>query len=249
MAGSEVARASRGPVRGGDTGVRAIYFCIRYAHIEGDFAGGCRTGEEEKRGDVAVKLEEYRKWIKRNGNKEEMRAYEVVQDILSWHFLNLGEDYEVKLHPRQYSKDGRKIEFDLIIELVGNKNTITIGVEFKELDLSKVIKQAVVRRSYVDYMYIATKNTLIFHPELIFLLGYFGIGWIVWFEDTDFVKMIFSSKKRWLNISFDSAFIDLIIKETIRYILQEHLNMKVEKNLMTKTRSLFEFVEEKEVYA
>jgi len=136
-------------------------------------------------------LEEYKEWVKENGNKEEVCAIEVIDEILKYHIeLNDAKFESIEVLPHKVIvREKERLEFDLIIKLKHSKSFYDrlIGVEFKEYDIQKVVRQAVRRREFVDYMYIATRSVAMDYPE-IFLLTYFGIGWVVYFED--FAKMI-----------------------------------------------------------
>ena len=110
-----------------------------------------------------MNLEQYKKWLEEHANKEERQAYAVVERIVEYHqnraYANLMKDVDV--FPR---KKLNGLEFDLVIYLHikskrpehRTREDILIGVEFKESDMNKVIKQAIARREFVDYMYIAT---------------------------------------------------------------------------------------------
>lgn len=143
-----------------------------------------------------MNLEEYRRWLSQNGNKEEAQADRVAEVVLNFHSPE-HNDYNYSLHPRKVVHfDGGKLEFDLLVHLswTGDNGHIydrLIGVEFKETDMCKVVKQAVARRDLVDYMYIATRNVWLSERELMQLFFY-NIGWIVWFDD-GFAKLVLPS--------------------------------------------------------
>ncbi len=135
-----------------------------------------------------MNLEEYRQWLRQNGNKEEESAVEVVRQILRYH--TDGNYEEVQLYPRHIlTREKERIEFDLLIKLVHEKKYLDklIGVEFKEFDTAKVVRQAARRRDFVDYMYIATRDVAMDYQD-VFILCYFGIGWVIW--DEGFAKVI-----------------------------------------------------------
>ena len=104
---------------------------------------------------------------------------------------------------------------DLLIVLRHEKKLYErkIGVEFKETDTKKVISQAITRKKYVDYMYVATRNVPVTYKE-IFLMSYFGIGWIIWEED--FAKMIFPARYTTTEYIFEE-----LINTAIRLKLRE----------------------------
>ena len=149
-----------------------------------------------------MNLEEYREWLRENGNLEEANALGVVDVIVRHH--TYGRKLRLKeLYPHVWLKDPEddlNVEFDLIIELEswteirGHRLTGTrrIGVEFKEGDVKKVLAQAIARRPLVDYIYIATRKWVHLDFDDLFVMGYYGIGWVVW--DENFAKMIVESR-------------------------------------------------------
>lgn len=141
---------------------------------------------------MGVNLEEYKEWIKENGYNEEINAIGVVNEILNYH---MGHEYQdVQLFPHHVIKRGNNMfEFDLVIHLIHKRETFNrwIGVEFKETDVKKVVRQAVARRKFVDYMYIATRWVHLDFDDLL-LLSYEGIGWVIWSEEL--AKLIVPSK-------------------------------------------------------
>lgn len=144
-------------------------------------------------------LDEYREWLKENANKEEEMAYEVAEEVIRYHTM-WKEGVEATLYPRSiFQNKKEKLEFDLVIVvewesegLVTRKIKRTIGVEFKETDIDKVIKQAIARRDYVHYMYIATKPVTLM-PQQLFLLADYGIGWVVW-RKGKFANLVLGSR-------------------------------------------------------
>ena len=142
---------------------------------------------------MAVNLEEYGKWLEENGYNEEANALGVVNEILRYHMKS--DDYQdVQLYPHRVIKQGNnRFEFDLVIHLIHKHDTFSrwIGVEFKEGDVKKVVRQAVARREFVDYMYIATRWVHLDFDDLL-LLSYEGIGWVIWNEEL--AKLIVPSK-------------------------------------------------------
>ena len=172
--------------------------------------------------------EEYKKFIEENANKEEREAIRVVDEILRQHIDRTCAEYiksKAKFFPRfVFNGDKERIEMDLLIVLEHPKQRYDrkIGVEFKETDADKVIAQAIVRRKYVDYMYIATRDIPFTYKE-VFLLSYFGIGWIIWKED--FTKMIFPARYT-----------------TTEYIFEEIINLAIELKLREKQKEIEEKV-------
>lgn len=144
-----------------------------------------------------MNFEEYIEFIKRKGNFEEKEAERVVEEILKHHIDYTWTDYSrdnVEFYPHfVFNGEKEKIEMDLLIVLKhpNSKYDRKIGVEFKETAISKVLSQAIIRKNYVDYMYVATKNITLNYKH-IFLMSYFGIGWIVW--DKSFAKMVFPAR-------------------------------------------------------
>ncbi len=171
-----------------------------------------------------MNLSEYKEWLKENAYIEEQKAYEVVEKIIKHHKSEYSET-DAKLFPRKVivSKKER-IEFDLIIKLTFNGKRRTterlIGVEFKEYDIKKVIHQAIVRRPYVNYMYIATRPATIDYFDL-FLLSAYSIGWIWW--DEDIVKILIPSRYALPHPDF-YAILDRILEQVIREKVREKLS-------------------------
>jgi len=170
-----------------------------------------------------MNLEEYKKFLESNGNKEEREAIRVIDEILKQHIDRTWAEYyksKVKLFPRfVFNGDKERIEMDLLIILEHSKQHYNrkVGVEFKETDVNKVIAQAIIRRKYVDYMYIATRDIPFMHRE-VFLLSYFGIGWIIWMED--FAKMIFPAR---FHYPTDS------IEDMVNFLIEQKLKKEVDK--------------------
>ncbi|MEM5824203.1 MAG: hypothetical protein QXE98_05640 [Archaeoglobaceae archaeon] len=133
-----------------------------------------------------MKVEEYKEWLKKNGNYEEEGALHVIDAILQHHLTSITTDYEVAVFPHYIHKtDKERLEFDLLIKIThGCKRRLNtlIGVEFKESNLQKATYQAIRRRDFVDYMYVATRNYPLY-PEVLLPMVFFNIGWVVWWED------------------------------------------------------------------
>lgn len=168
-----------------------------------------------------MNLEEYRRWLEENGNQEEKCAVEVVESILRYHPGNYDE---VQLYPRHLlTRERERIEFDLIIKLVHEKRHLDklIGVEFKEYDIAKVVRQAATRRDFVDYMYIATRDVAMDYYE-VFILCYFGIGWVIWEEG--FAKVIVPA--RYGNPGHK-------IRNMVSAMLEQLVEERVERHILT----------------
>jgi len=178
-----------------------------------------------------MNLEEYREWLKQNANKEEASAYEVAKEIIDYHnsFWGMDEPSKVELFPRKViTHNGDRLEFDLVITVSWVRDvfhykrtyTRTIGVEFKETDISKVIQQAIKRRDYVEYMYIATRRNVVLNNLEHILMAEFGIGWVVWSED--FAKMVIPSHYKYPVHS---------IREIVWYLADKAVEEKLRKKL------------------
>lgn len=196
--------------------------------------------------------DEYCEWLKENKNKEEVEACSVVDAVLREHMRGISEsDYDVFLEPRKtitYDDGDRKrrIEFDLVIYLVTKphvvrKNVITIGVEFKEFALQKVIWQAVRRLPFVDYEYIATRNLSL--PPLEATLGVFaGVGWIIWSEDAEKAFVVMRAASKYSSYRDD----DWTLYAIVNLRINKMIDMEVENALRKrgiKLRTLFDFAE------
>ena len=194
-------------------------------------------------------FEEYRQWLDKNKNKEEAMAKEVVNAILKEHVQNrwIASDYEPYFIPRKVINiDGNKLEFDLIIHLkdttVRDNNRVfdrLIAVEFKETDLHKVVRQAISRRWYVDYMYIATMP-LPMAPRELLLMSYMHIGWVVWSKENDFAFVVLRSFSR------DSDRLDNIVFSIVEHRLSEVARYTIDKvsAKQFKTKTLWDYLEE-----
>ncbi|HDH45000.1 MAG TPA: hypothetical protein ENG66_06400 [Thermococcus sp.] len=168
-----------------------------------------------------MNLEDYEKWLEKHANFEEREAVRVVETILDYH-QKVNKEYEfVQLFPRVKFKG---MEFDLIILLSDKKKSLketdffdrVIGVEFKEVDTKCVVQQAVERRKYVDYQYVATRNVWMDYAE-IFLMALFGIGWVVY--EKGFSKLIIPSRMR---DTFGK------VEELVNYLIEKRMEKLVE---------------------
>jgi len=139
-----------------------------------------------------MNFNEYCKWWEKHKNYEEKLAPQVVEKICWVHGLKKDE---LQLFPRKFleTEQGR-MEFDLVIAFSDKwKIGRLIGIEFKESDFRKVITQAILRRDYVDYMYIATKPFVASHElSCFFMMLLYGIGWVIWGKQE--AHLIFKSR-------------------------------------------------------
>ena len=193
-------------------------------------------------------FEEYKAWLENNRNKEEAMAEEVVKEILKEHVEDrwIATDYKPYFTPRKVINiDGRRLEFDLIIHLkdvTERDKNITfdrlIAVEFKENDLQKVVRQAIIRRWYVDYMYIATMP-IPMNPKELILMSYMHIGWVVWDKNKNIAFVAMHSFLR------DSDRLNDIIFTLVENRLEEIARYTVDKvsAKQAKTKSLLDFLE------
>lgn len=170
-----------------------------------------------------MNIEEYKQWLEKNANKEERLAYKVVEVIINYHQYQARTYNYADIFPR---KKLNGVEFDLLIHLKSDsdRRDILIGVEFKETDMPKVIRQAIVRKEFVDYMYIAT-NCRAWEVEDLFLLTLYGIGWIFW--DDEFIKMILKAKRH-------ASKVDVLINHLISKIVNERIEREVVKKIQKK---------------
>ena len=191
-----------------------------------------------------MKLEEYKEWLKKKGNYEEVAAYKVAKKIVDWHTSDIDcSKLDVEVYPRHVlsrkdllSEKEERIEFDLVIKLVwtttkGRRYERLIGVEFKEYDMRKVVIQAIRRRDFVDYMYVATRNIVVDYTDLFYLAD-FGIGWLI-YDDDGFVKMLIPAK-----YSYGSG-----VYELLKSLAEKAVNEVLEDIRRRRNTILFEFVE------
>ena len=162
-----------------------------------------------------MNLKEYKKWLEEHANKEERQAYKVVEEILNMHYAPSFPNEQI--YPR---KRYEGIEFDLLILLQDGKGNThrVIGVEFKETDIHKVIAQAIIRKRYTDYMYIATKPILDVGYFHIFMMCYYGIGWIVFLPDIAYPII----KSRRSGGDIDSL---------VNYLIEKEIEKKVDEKI------------------
>jgi len=186
-----------------------------------------------------MNLKEYKEWLEKNANQEEKMAYEVAERIIDYHTDDNYHDWKAEVYPRKVLvrdliHKQERLEFDLVIKIEWTSNRKyerLIGVEFKEYDMDKVVVQAIARRHFVDYMYIATRNVSIDPVNLLRLVD-FGIGWVVW---SDFVKLIFPSKFNRFG------HIDNLLHYLAKKAIEEEIEkMKLESKI-ARNMKLFEF--------
>jgi len=161
-------------------------------------------------------INEYKKFIMEKGYKEEREAINIVNVILQYHNQ---KGYDFSLYPRFIANiDGEKLEYDLLIILKGERKfERKIGIEFKQNDIKKVISQAVARRKYVDYQYIATKNIWLNYDDIA-VMCYFGLGWIIYMDN--FAKIIFPSR------FYDTG---ITTRSILNFIIHEKLRKEADK--------------------
>ena len=187
-----------------------------------------------------MNLEEYRRWLKENGNQEERMAYEVAKRIIDWHLAyNDVVEHEIEIYPQFWYKSSKeRLEYDLLIKLKWrNRRNYErlIGVEFKELDFRKVVTQAIARRDYVDYMWIATQM-VIPDPATFLELVDLGIGWVIWDEDDRFIKILVPAR-------FGRGHLVDLIKYLARKEVEKAVKEIVEEiRVSSSIRTLFDFV-------
>lgn len=183
---------------------------------------------------MSLSLSEYKEWLKRNAYQEEKEAVKVVEEIIDHHTWNLKREYKVKIYPRKVFKG---VEFDCLIYLYSkNPNPeeksffdILIGVEFKETDIRKVISQAIVRREFVDYIYVATRRTHADYTD-VFLLAMFGIGWVIWEEN--FAAIVIPAKRYFENYRHKvDELIDYLLKDKLEKIVADVVDKTLNKKI------------------
>jgi len=174
-------------------------------------------------------LEEYKAWLKEHGNKEEKKAFEVANEVITYHAIQ-SDVYSASFFPREIFKTNKeRIEYDLIIRLNwvtgGKEYKRVIGIEFKEYDFSKVVQQAISRKTFVDYQYIATRPVIPNKCDL-FRLFDFGIGWVLWTDKI--TELIIPARK---NDSWGiTSLIEYIAKREVDEILGKSISKHVSLN-------------------
>jgi hypothetical protein len=184
-----------------------------------------------------MNLKEYKEWLNKNGKREEKRAYDVANCIVDWHLRRIiYEDLNIEVYPRHWIfTEKERLEFDLLMHLEwrsDRKYRRVIGIEFKESDFRKVVSQAVIRREYVDYMWIATRNIVPNVESLILLLDS-GIGWILW--ERDFIKILIPAKYHRGSIKY---LIEHLAKVEVDRVVRELVE---EAKVSASIRNLFDF--------
>lgn len=181
-----------------------------------------------------MNLEEYKKFLEENAYAEEFEAIKVVKEVLDYHYLfNEAKYSKPELYPRFIlNTDKEKLEYDLLIILRHDNKRFErkIGIEFKDTDIKKVISQAVARKKYVDYQYIATMNVWLNYTDIV-VLSYFGIGWVIYMKD--FAKMIFPA--RFNNVGYAESIVDFIINQKLKKEAD-----KLKKEIDTKVKETIE---------
>lgn len=171
-----------------------------------------------------MNLEEYKEWLEKNGNKEEEGAINAVEKILEHHKTTRTEFVQFFPHFRY-----KGIEFDLLILLSDKKIDINkldevigfhrlIAVEFKETDIRKVVGQAIVRKEFVDYIYVATKYSTYDYVD-IFLMALFGIGWILF--DKNFAKIILPARFYDTQKYKIKELVDVLLNQKFKEVVEE----------------------------
>jgi len=170
--------------------------------------------------------QQYKEWLEKHGNLEEREAIRVVDTILDYHLRIRRSQYEVvQFFPHTKFKG---MEFDLLILLTNEEKELKnfdyfdrlIGIEFKDADTWTVINQAIERKPYVDYQYVATRNVWFNHTE-IFLLTFFGIGWVIW-ED-GWAKLVVPAKMK-RNLERVEQTINYLISKKLEKLIEEKVN-------------------------
>lgn len=162
---------------------------------------------------MTMNFREYLKWWQEHKNYEEKLAPQVVEEICHAHEL---EKEKIQLFPRKFleTEQGR-MEFDLVIAFSDKWKSRLIGIEFKEFDFREVITQAILRRDYVDYMYIATKPFVASHElSSFFIMLLYGIGWVIWGEKE--AHLIFKSRYHYPPEERLHELINVLVREKLR---------------------------------
>jgi hypothetical protein len=164
-----------------------------------------------------MNLEEFRLWLEKNRNREEVCAYEIVKEVLWYHRGD--KPVEVQVFPR---KKVNGFEFDIFIVLTfkGEKKDTrrTIGIELKETDVEKVVRQAILRRNSVDYQYVALKDVSLLNYRHLMILDLFGVGLIFWSEKNRYAKLVVPSKYYYELSTLEDFFDEILdyVKEQLK---------------------------------
>lgn len=188
----------------------------------------------------ATNLEQYKRFLEEKGNFEEREALAVVKELVSYHTegtkLRL-----VDLQPHLWVEgEGERFEIDLLLTLASEtkyqgrrfRAERKIAVEFKESDIKRVISQAVTRKPYVDYVYIATRSWVTLDYYDLFVMGYYGIGWVIW--DKDFAKIIVPAK-----FHAPVHALEYLVEDAVRRHLEKALS---KMNAKVTEKSILDFV-------
>jgi len=127
-----------------------------------------------------MNFQEYKKWWEENKNYEEEMAPVIIEEICKMHEIDIDK---VQIYPRKViNTENGRIEFDLLIKYQdGWKREKLIAIEFKEENFRKAIHQAVIRREYVDYIYVAVIPPILSYEYAdFFVMLCYGIGLVVW---------------------------------------------------------------------
>ena len=125
-------------------------------------------------------LDDYRLWLEKHGNGEELNADEVVRKILwvhNWEFC------PIELYPHYVLELGRpergSMEFDLVMKVELEKGVRYVAVEFKVRNIHAVLFQAKERLPFVNYAYgvDSTRGVYVWLKE-IWQAHELGIGFV-----------------------------------------------------------------------
>jgi len=135
-------------------------------------------------------------------NENKLLTDNIINEIEEVHNLEVKKIYKnvlVKLG------DSRPIEFDVLIIATTPFGQIRfISVELKEMDISKVIEQSIVRRDFVDYSYIVVDTSIKFLIQFLLYVWSdyvkeYKIGFFV--DDTLILQSKFIRRK--INIKYE----------------------------------------------
>ena len=169
---------------------------------------------------------ELEKWHKENANCEEKCMFNVIEKILYYHNL---DKKSTMFYPRKVlTSKKERIEFDLLISYRDNRERI-IGIEFKEMDFQKAVFQAIVRRNFLDYIYVAIQEPINrFEIPDLFLVTYYGIGLIVWSDKN--ALLVLKSKMHHPDPNRMEELLDCVLKERLKRIFTKQEQIKTLRN-------------------
>ncbi|RLG16710.1 hypothetical protein DRN69_00050 [Candidatus Pacearchaeota archaeon] len=189
-----------------------------------------------------MKWGEYLKWLDKNRNREERHSKAIVEEVARVHDFSVDN---VRIFPRRKISG---LEFDLLLEYktpvketernVGitympykkTREEKILGIEFKEDKFITAVEQAIKRRPYVDYIYVAALAPLeVWNLTGFFQLIYYGIGLVGWTYNGKALCLIKSSCR---------------VRHRMRYFVFEDLVAKVVEALH-KSELYFDRVESK----